>query len=507
MKKREEKKSLTPRKMRSDIAKLNNRDKRGDGEGKRRIGFDFSYLLSALLTVGVALASVGLVLYFGYHLVDAFTSDVTTTPAYDITESEYRYGMGYIFRSEENITTDIPGTPDYKMNDGERVGVNELLCDIYSSITDEIRLEIEIIDREIEILEAVIDTGVIETGIPEALRNANKAYSDIMLHISRGEYAEADMLTDSFRIALNRIKYLEGDMDDLAMKISSLLAERSGLIAEYGKKTGSINADTVGYFFHDSDGYEDIFEPSLLGDITVGGFAELITREPADSSSCVGKMIDDPKWYVCVPLSSSDAKGFTEGRKYTLVFNDNGGRELTMTLERLVLDFEDYDGDGDRAEALLIFSTKEMPKDFKYLRAQNVSIELCSHKGYRIPITAVRYYDGMTGVYTLSGGYVLFRRIEILYEGSGYCIAADYADAEPGKPLTYTVLGFSDHGAVNDYASLHALAEERGWERKEYDNGGIPVVKGQTLRYFYHLDDLEQIILTGKDLYHGKALN
>lgn len=492
-----------PGNMRSDIAKLN---KRG-AEGKKRMGFDLSYMLSALLTVGVALASVGLVLYFGYHLVDSFTSDVTTTPAYDIIENEYRYGTGYIFRSEENIKTGISGTPDYKTDDGDRVGVNELLCDIYSSITDEVRLEIEAIDREIEILEAVVDTGVIETGIPEALRKANSAYAEIMAHISRGEYAEADMLTDAFRIALNRIKYLEGDRDDIVAKISSLLAKRSGLIAAYGKKTGSVNADTVGYFFHSTDGYEDIFEPSLLGNITVGSFAELIKREPADTSGCVGKMIDDPKWYVCIPLSSADAKGFAEEEDYTLVFNDNGGRELTMTLERLVLDLDDHDGDGDRAEALLIFSTVEMPKDFKYLRAQNVSIRLCSHKGYRIPITAVRYYDGMTGVYTLSGGYVLFRRIEILYEGSGYCIAADYADAEPGKPLTYTVLGFSDHGAVNDYASLHNLAEECGWERKVYDNGGIPVVKGQTLRYFYHLDDLEQIILTGKDLYHGKALN
>ena len=85
--------------------------------------------------------------------------------------------------------------------------------------------------------------------------------------------------------------------------------------------------------------------------------------------------------------------------------------------------------------------------------------------------------------------------------------AADYADAEPGKPLTYTSLGFSDHGKIDDYASLHAFAEGLGLEKTIYDNGGIPVPKGRTLRYFYHLNDLEQIILTGRDLYHGKALD
>ena len=92
-------------------------------------------------------------------------------------------------------------------------------------------------------------------------------------------------------------------------------------------------------------------------------------------------------------------------------------------------------------------------------------------------------------------------------ESDGYCIAADYADAEPGKPLTYTALGFSDSGKLDDYSSLHAFAEGLGLEKTVYDNGGIPVIKDQALRYFYHLGDLEQIILTGKDLYHGKALD
>jgi hypothetical protein len=113
----------------------------------------------------------------------------------------------------------------------------------------------------------------------------------------------------------------------------------------------------------------------------------------------------------------------------------------------------------------------------------------------------------MTGVYTLGGGYVLFRQIDVIFEGDGYCIAADYADAEPGKPLTYTVLGFSDKGKIGDYDSLHLFAGHLKLEKRLYNNGGIPVVKGQSLRYFYHLNDLEQIIWTGKDPYHAKALD
>ncbi len=503
--KRKEKKSLVVSASRSDVKKVNK--KSGEKAEKKRIGFDFSYLFSAILTVAVAIASMGMVFYFGYHLVNTFTSDITTATAYDITESEYRRGVGYIFRYEENITSELGGTPDYRIEDGARVAKDELLCDMYAALTEDIRSKVEEIDREIAVLEAIVDKGVVQTGIPEALASANQSYADIMAHLARGEYGEAALLTDSFRIALNRVAWLEGDRGDIENTISSLYAERSGLIASYGKKMGSVNSEAVGYFFRNSDGYEDIFDPALLSEMTVGEFAELIERKPSDTSKCVGKLLGDAKWYVCVPLDSVSAKGFKAGESYNIVFNDNSSRTFAMTLERLVLDIDDHDADGDRGEALLIFASKEMPKDFKYFRTQNISIELTVYRGYRIPITAVRYLDGMTGVYTLNGGYVLFRQIDIIYEGNGYYIAADYADAEPGKPKTYTVLGFSEKGAVGDYASLDELALNMGWEKKIYDNGGIPVVKGQNLKYFYHLDDLEQIILTGKDLYHGKALD
>ena len=106
MRKDSDKKSLLVRSSRSDIVKFNNeRAKKREG----RLGFDFSYLFSALLTVAVAFLSVGLVVYFGYHLVDYFKTDVTYAPAYLVTEIEYRHGTGYIFREEEVIGSTASG--------------------------------------------------------------------------------------------------------------------------------------------------------------------------------------------------------------------------------------------------------------------------------------------------------------------------------------------------------------------------------------------------------------
>ena len=499
------KKSLSTRDVRSDIVKFNSeREKKAEG---KRLGFDFGYLFSALLTIAVAVISIGMVFYFGYHLINTFTTDVTYSPAYPITETEYRRGSGYIFRDETIILKPSDGIPDYKTEDGARLGIDEQICELYASVTDGARDRISEIERRLSILESSLGTGVVREGIPEALRDSNERYDEIMSLLSDGDYSAAAILSDGFLSSLVRLGLLEEGAESIHLEIANLKSERAMLLSTYGKVTGSVRADRVGYFFRDADGYENIFDPSLLGEITVGDFAEMIEKEPEDTAQALGKTVIKPKWYLAIPFDGENAAGFTEGKKYNIVFHDNGSRTLEMTLERLTLDLDDHDSDGDRAEALLIFSSVKMPGDFRYLRVQDVSVEAAKYDGYRIPITAVRYYDGMTGVYVIAGGYVMFRQIDVLYEEEGYCIAALYADAEPGKPLTYTSLAYEERMIIDGMRYADGFAELIGWEKEEYCNGGIPVPKGQTLAYFYHLDDLEQVILTGKDLYHGKALD
>ena len=125
MRKNEKDKSLIASKSRSDIQKFNKADERNRDAKKKRLGFDLNYLFSAFLAAAVALASVGLVFYFGYHFVRSLSTDVTTAPAYDITESEYRRATGYIFRSDADILTNSLGTPDYRKN---RRGTLRYLC-------------------------------------------------------------------------------------------------------------------------------------------------------------------------------------------------------------------------------------------------------------------------------------------------------------------------------------------------------------------------------------------
>jgi hypothetical protein len=91
--------------------------------------------------------------------------------------------------------------------------------------------------------------------------------------------------------------------------------------------------------------------------------------------------------------------------------------------------------DGERA--VLLFSCEQMPAGFRFERVQDVRIVTETWEGYYVPETALHTdADGTLGVYILRGGVVCFRRIEVLYEGAGYRVAAAY-DPEREDPGTY----------------------------------------------------------------------
>ena len=97
-----------------------------------------------------------------------------------------------------------------------------------------------------------------------------------------------------------------------------------------------------------------------------------------------------------------------------------------MSVERVITERESD-------EAVIIFSSDTMLDREDYEHYQSVKVVLKNHKGYKLPITAVRYENGVCGVYVLRGSLVKFRQVEILAAGDGYVIVTgDIAEVAEG---------------------------------------------------------------------------
>lgn len=472
---------------------------RVDTQAPRAPIFDTHYFLTSLTHIFVALAALGFAFYMVAQLVRNMTPTVTTAPASLISESEYETASAYLLRDEQVLTSKTSGFVLNLIPDGGRVGTNEKAVRIYPAEDEQTSKRILEIEREIALLESAQKKSAAGEGLPDVKAAAESTYSSLMTSLACRDFKGASDTSDSLRRLLIRYDIYRGKLSGVSDAVAALRTERSSLVSRLGNVLETVTSPGVGYYFRYCDGYEQSFNSELIEGFTCEGFYRALSAEPTVPSASVGKLVSGAKWYIIVTLDRANDNYYTAGNEYNVQFTDNGGAVISMKLEKKLADTES-------GGTLLLFSTQTMPQGFNYLRRMSVKLERTVYLGYRVPMSAVRSYGGMTGVYTLHGGRVIFRKINILIQNDDYCIVSEYSAVGQDIPPTYKVLGFNADGLLGDYNSLHRYAEQKGWERRRYDNGGTPVKYGSKEDYYYYLDEFEEIILTGRNLYDGKAL-
>lgn len=395
-----------------------------------KLGMDTGYLKRVFLYFCAAVLTVFLMFYLCYHLFNGFASEITTEMAQEASVEDTLTLEGYLFRDETVVYSSYSGTVNYVVSDGERVGIGDVLAQVYAVSDDgSIRRRTSEIDEQIKLLEE----SNIGEGVVISDTTATDARIDSLLYALRddltdGRFDYARRELDSLLVQLNKREIITGAVKNYDDRVEALKAEKTALTAQLSGSVQEITGANSGYFFYGVDGYEGLFDTAALNSMTLDDFAALKEKEPQPTApGAVGKLLDSYVWYVAIPVESSLLTRFEEGGRYRLTFPYNYSRTLEMTLSRIVTEYE-------RDDAVLIFACTTMPEGFSYLRVQNVEITVEAQSGILVPEEAVRIVDGVTGVYILHGGKVEFRRIVILLQRDGDCIVD--ATLKAGKEET-----------------------------------------------------------------------
>ena len=397
-------------------------------------------LKQSVLNILVLIAVVVLLFYVVLQLFGRSSTMVSTQRTQVVTETEYTYGKGYVFRDETVVFAD-GGVVDYLAPDGVRIGVGQSYADVYQTGNlkkdeiDELQGEIDELSMRISMLSSGVGgkTEISDlASVSESLQTAYYSYIDL---ISKGEIGAADekgeILLDSivdYRVITGR----DGVAENI---ISSLESEKSSLLSSLGAPKRLSSTDKGFYFFHSVDGYEEIFSSAAVAELTADKLYELIESKPKEYSGAIGKMTHTAKWYMAIPLSEAESFTFSEGATYDVTFNDSG-RTIDMLLERI------YVGDDG---SYLLFSCYDLSLAPIFSRAQSVRIRTGAVSGYKIPAEALTTLYNERGVFILVGSRVEFRRVTVIAEGDRYYIVNTYAaDSEEGTVSDIPYLNVND---------------------------------------------------------------
>ncbi|MCD8218977.1 MAG: hypothetical protein LUC50_01060 [Ruminococcus sp.] len=372
-----------------------------------------------------------------YHFVD--TSYETET-AIRATADESKIFDGIYVRDETILTYDCEGAVSYQISDGGKAAVGDVIAQIYADESAiEAQQQINTLQEKLDVLERISNVGTLEQAQPETLsRQFTEYYKEIVFYKDQEDYDAIALAEEEFLEAYSTYQIVISDGEvSFADQISALTDEITSLEAETSDQIGSITAESAAYFVSHVDGYESKLTIEKLDDITPELLQQVLdadsdSTDSTESDGVIGKTIAAYDWYMLGMIDNQDLK-YQVGDTVTL-------RVLTSSAEATAM-IEELRTCEETDDVMVVLHCETMVSDFVQNRVDHVEIVLGEYEGIQVPRDAIRFQDVETtvvdeetgeettkvvncrGVYVEDGEEIVFRQLDVIYEGEDYVLS------------------------------------------------------------------------------------
>ncbi len=454
----------------------------------------------------IRLACLAAVLVFtAYHVIRIITDEVITVKANEIITKDTLEVTAYLARDEETVTSANGGYLLSPYGSGNRVLKGETCVSVYPKDAEETVAKIKKEEEKLALLKRAMKFYSEE----KLEENIDVAYREIMKMLGLGK--DVSGAGNDLLFALTAKDYFF-DRESVRKEYEACEERIRELRINLPSPSESFKMPYSGYVFTDSDAFGGVFSGKLAKEATADEIVDAINtyRNREDKGESHAVVSKTAEWYMLCPVSKKEAEPFVKNTVYDVSL---GGVSVKATLT----DIRDgSEGNG----CVLVLEAFEIPENFTFGRSFRVEITYGEERTYRIPTSSVRTSDsGEQGVYILSGGVVVFRRVEILKAGENYVLVKSqksYGDSLEDRkaaekqynngevpPLSAGIYRGNGRTEVKDDITGDdgTVLVKRDVGDKRIDTFADDV--GSPYKY---LEENEQIIISEGKLYHGKIL-
>ncbi len=374
----------------------------------KRIGF---YIILAVLALGLIASLV-------YHAFAEMSNDLELMFLKNAAEADFIQMKAYMSLEESVVAPNKNYDGyylEYPLGENAEVSVGDTVVRVYSSADAE-----RLISRAREIDEKI---AFCKKSAEYASRYSVAKLTELM-DKSESDFLKASSLTEKnayrreFEILLAARASKTGEAKDYENLIKELEKEKESVYGSLGNADATYKAAIKGDYFSGCDGYESLVSSKMIAEGSLEELCDIVDTDgkKADAVS-LGKLVNMNNWNL-VCKTTKEATYRIKNAKQFSVRLGSSGKIYKMSVERVV-------SERTSDDAIIIFSSDRMISKDDYEHFQNVDIIFGENSGYKIPITAVKYENGVCGVYVLRGSLVKFRQIEIIASGDGYVIASE----------------------------------------------------------------------------------
>lgn len=378
----------------------------------------------------ITLAALFLLGYVGVQIYVYIGSRYKTETAYLDSVRENANVSGIVLRQEEVLTNENKevihvnnGITAYTVEDGTKVSKGMTVAEIYQNEQDaQTVYKIRELEEKRSRLEKAAQAAPDSFGYADMLnKEIFNEIGQITAQVHTGNLAEISDPASHLLELMNTKQITTGiRTDKFEGPIASLRAEESYFRAQIKTQPSPITAPKPGYFIRKTDGLEGYLNIDNLDELTPEDVTRLMNVTLRTDPTVAGKLMTSHNWYYITTVSSDDTR-FRKGRSVTLDFG------VSDPVSAVIVE---VNKSKELEQSVIVFRSNYINPDVVTLRSTQADVSFNSVSGLRISTEALRFKGLERGVYTVLGDHMVFRPVNILYEGSGFVLVENVIDEQ-----------------------------------------------------------------------------
>lgn len=329
---------------------------------------------------------------------------------------------GIFVRNETQIPNTTTGVLSYTNPDGSKVAKNSIVAEVYSSEEQIIAMhKIDELKEELKQLKRVQNRGVTDVAQPEFLsEQIDEKYKLIENYIEHNDFEKLVSTRSEMLVLMNIYNIITEAETNYEVRIAEVNAEIAQLGSIVSAPISTISVNNPGYFVSYVDGYENQLSFNTINDLTADDIKKITSKKIENSTKEIGKIIDGYNWKMIGIIKTSNR--FFQSEYVDLRFSN--------TLNQCTVFVDSIKQIDDTDEYIIILSCDQLNFDLVQNRVEKAEIIFKEYTGIEVPRTAMRFINNQKGVYVLLGQNIIFKKINVIYEGDDYVLSEVIPDSE-----------------------------------------------------------------------------
>ena len=364
------------------------------------------------------------------NVIRGFTGEMVVTESVRQGSMERGFSAkGIIVKYETMYSSDITGTVDAYIGEGERVSKGERIAAVYNGeVNADVKNRLDRVNKRLEIIkENRLGKSVFINDASKLESEINDSIGELISAGGSGDLSGVSAIKHKIAVLADRKAVVSGEKDSAVDTQEQLSAEKANLENQINAVRNNIYAQSSGVFSMYPDNFEEEITPYNMQDFSPSALDGLYSRAKdgkGGESAYLCKVIDNFRYFVAVSASTAEVGDMKAGDEIILRFPDFSGNSLTAEVQSV-----SPEEDGRKS---VIFETSRFVDTLILKRTANVEVIKNRYSGFKISIKALNGSGGVSGVYVVRDGVMRFVPVEVVYSTADTAVARS-ASAE--KPL------------------------------------------------------------------------